>query len=119
MTAELPPATDLSQCSYLQVATTLANEEEALSLAHALVERRLAACVQVVGPVTSVYRWQGAIETSREWQCVMKTAGVRYAELVQTIIELHPYEVPELIASEIVAGSPAYLAWISQETKTL
>ncbi len=119
MMAELPPSTDGNHCSYLQVATTLASEAEALSLAQAIIERRLAACVQVVGPVTSVYRWQDTIETSREWQCVMKTIGMRYAELAQAIAELHPYEVPELIATEIVAGSPAYLAWIAQETKTL
>jgi periplasmic divalent cation tolerance protein len=117
MTADLPPQSDLSKCSYLQVATTLASEEEALRLAQAIIEQHLAACVQVVGPVTSVYRWRGAVETSREWQCVMKTSGACYAELAQAIAELHPYEVPELIATEIVAGSPAYLAWITQETK--
>lgn len=117
MTAELPNQTDLSTCSYLQVVTTLANEEEALRVAQAVVERRLAACVQVVGPVTSVYQWQGVVETSREWQCVMKTSGARYNELAQAVAELHPYEVPELIATEIIAGSPAYLAWITQETK--
>lgn len=116
MNAELPSQFNLRAGSYLQVATTLASEEEALRLAQAMVERRLAACVQIVGPVTSVYRWQGKIETSREWQCLLKTSAACYTELAQAMAELHPYEVPELIASEIVAGSPAYLAWIAQET---
>lgn len=117
MSADLPGPTDSKTCSYLQVATTLASEEEALRLAQAIIERRLAACVQIVGPVTGVYRWQGTVETSREWQCLMKTSGACYAELASAIAELHPYEVPELIATEIIAGSPAYLAWVAQETK--
>jgi periplasmic divalent cation tolerance protein len=118
MNANRSSPSEPSQAGYLQVVTTLASEAEALRLAEAIVARQLAACVLVVGPVSSVYRWQGVVETSREWQCEMKTRGALYAELVQALAELHPYELPELIATEIVAGSPAYLAWIEQETKS-
>jgi periplasmic divalent cation tolerance protein len=117
MTDQVSQPPEMSPQGYWQIATTLASEAEALQLAQAIVERRLAACVQVVGPITSVYRWQGAMETSREWQCLIKTPAACYDELASTILELHAYDVPELIATEIVAGSPTYLAWIAQETR--
>jgi periplasmic divalent cation tolerance protein len=98
---------------YLQVQTTVDSEAAAERLAAALVERRLAACVQVVGPVSSRYRWQGEVERSTEWICVAKTEASRYAELEAAIRELHSYEEPEIVATPIVAGSAGYLDWIS------
>lgn len=115
MSEPTPAPAESDAQGFLQVVTTLPSEQEAVQLAHAVVARRLAACVQIVGPLTSVYRWQGAVETSQEWQCLLKTTVACYAELASAINELHPYEVPELIATPIVCGSQAYLAWIKQE----
>lgn len=98
---------------YLQATTTTASEEEAKRIAAALVERRLAACVQVLGPIESRYRWRGKVEQSREWLCLAKTEASRYPELEATIGELHSYDEPEVIATPIVAGSNGYLAWIA------
>jgi periplasmic divalent cation tolerance protein len=102
---------------YLQVLTTIDSEEAAERLGEALVERRLAACVQVIGPISSRYRWQGKIERSTEWMCVAKTEATRYAELETAIRELHSYEEPEVVATPIVAGSPGYLRWVSRSVE--
>lgn len=99
---------------YLQVSTTTASEEEAQRIAAALIERHQAACVQVLGPVESRYRWRGEVETAREWLCLAKTAASRLSELEATVRELHGYEEPELVATPIVAGSPGYLEWIGE-----
>jgi periplasmic divalent cation tolerance protein len=98
---------------YLQVQTTAGSAEEAERIGAALVERRLAACVQTIGPISSRYRWQGEVETAREWLCLAKTEASRYAELEAAIRELHSYEEPEIVATPIVAGSAGYLEWIS------
>jgi periplasmic divalent cation tolerance protein len=105
--------------SYVQVVTTTARREEAERIARDLVEKRLAACVQIVGPITSVYRWQGKIETDQEWQCWCKTRGELFARVEEAIRALHPYEVPEILAMPIAAGSARYLAWLEVETITL
>ncbi len=97
---------------HLQVVTTVDAEEKAREIAHALVERRLAACAQVVGPIASVYWWQGRVETAREWMCVLKTRRDLYGELEQALRSLHPYEEPEILAVPIAAGSSTYLAWM-------
>jgi periplasmic divalent cation tolerance protein len=99
---------------HLQVQTTASSEEEAERIAAALVERRLAACVQVLGPIASKYRWKGAVESEREWLCLAKTEGSRYGEVEAAIRELHSYEEPEIIATPIVAGSEGYLDWVSE-----
>ena len=99
---------------HLQVLTTTASEEEAEKIAAALVERRLAACVQTLGPISSTYRWKGSVEREREWLCLAKTERSRYDELEAAIRELHSYEEPEVIATPIVAGSSGYLAWVSE-----
>jgi periplasmic divalent cation tolerance protein len=99
---------------YLQVQTTAGSEEEAERIAAALVERRLAACVQTIGPIASRYRWQGEVERAREWLCLAKTEAGRYPEVEAAIGELHSYEEPEVIATPIVAGSSGYLEWLSQ-----
>jgi periplasmic divalent cation tolerance protein len=102
----------MSDC--VQVLTTAGSEEEAGRIASLLVERRLAACVQVVGPVASRYRWRGKIEEEREWQCLAKTTRAAYAAIEAAIREAHSYEEPEIVATPIVAGSAGYLAWIDE-----
>jgi periplasmic divalent cation tolerance protein len=99
---------------YLQVLTTAGSEEEAERISTLLVERRLAACVQVVGPISSRYRWRGEIEQEREWLCLAKTEASRYDEVEAAIREAHSYDEPEVVATPIVAGSEGYLAWISE-----
>jgi periplasmic divalent cation tolerance protein len=98
----------------VQVLTTAGSEEEAGRIASLLVERRLAACVQVMGPIVSRYRWQGAIEEEREWQCLAKTTRTAYEAVEAAIREAHSYDEPEIIATPIVAGSAGYLAWVAE-----
>ncbi len=97
---------------YLLVATTAGNPEDARKLADLLVARQLAACVQIHGPIRSVYRWQGAVEAEEEWLLTAKTRQDRYPALESALQEAHPYDVPEIIATPIVAGSAAYLRWV-------
>ncbi len=99
---------------FLQVTTTTGSEEEAERISATLIERRLAACVQMLGPVSSRYRWQGKVETAQEWMCVAKTEASRYPELEAAIRELHSYDEPEIVATPIVAGRESYLAWIGR-----
>lgn len=101
--------------AYVQVTCTMGTAEEAERIARAVVEARLAACVQIIAPVTSVYWWRGAVERSTEWLCVMKTTGAKFEALRAAIRERHSYETPEIIATPIVAGDAGYLAWIGEE----
>ena len=94
------------------VFTTAGSEEEAGILARALVERRLAACVTIVPQVESVYRWNDAVESAREWLLVIKTTAASFPALREAILQLHSYEVPECIAVPIEDGSAGYLAWL-------
>lgn len=100
---------------FIQVTTAVGNREKAERIATALVELRLAACVQIVGPVQSMYRWQGQVEQANEWLCHAKTTRDRYDAVELAIRELHSYECPEIIASPIVAGSAAYLRWLNDQ----
>jgi periplasmic divalent cation tolerance protein len=102
---------------HLQVLTTTASEEEAATIAGALVEARLAACVQVIGPIASRYRWMGKLETAREWQCLAKTTRPRYDEVEIVIRGLNGYDEPEIVATEIVAGSSGYLEWVEEQVE--
>ena len=101
----------------LLVFTNLPDRASAEKLAALLVERRLAACVNVLPPCTSVYRWQGEIQRDEEHPLLIKTTQDRYAELELLIRAHHPYELPEIIAVPIVRGQPAYLQWIFFETR--
>lgn len=101
----------------LLVLTNVPDGATAQAIAHAVVGQRLAACVNVLPAVTSIYRWQGAMEQASEVTLLIKTTQARYAELEAAIKSAHPYEVPEIIASPIVAGLPAYLDWVAEETK--
>jgi len=100
---------------FVQITTTTGTRQDAEQIAAELVSRRLAGCVQVSGPIVSTYRWEGKTETQEEWLCTIKTAKARWADVQQAIEELHPYKVPEVIATEIVEGSEKYLAWLSGE----
>jgi periplasmic divalent cation tolerance protein len=97
-----------------QVTTTLPDRDTANRIGRRLVEERLAACAQVVGPVSSVYWWQGEVETAGEWYCHLKTSAGRVPALVARIRELHPYETPEIIAVPVSEGDAAYLKWIAE-----
>jgi periplasmic divalent cation tolerance protein len=100
----------------LLVLTNLPDRDAAMKLAHALVERRLAACVSLLAECTSIYRWQGAIESAREVPVLIKTRSALYEELEAAINDLHPYELPEIIAIPVVRGLAEYLAWVGEET---
>ena len=94
------------------VFSTAGTEDEASRIASALVERHLAACVNVVPGVSSTYRWQGAVKTDLEWLLVVKTRRDRFEAVRAAIRELHSYEVPEIVMLDIADGDAAYLAWI-------
>ena len=97
-----------------QVTTTLPDQAAAERLGRVLVEERLAACAQVVGPVWSTYHWQGAVERATEWYCHLKTTAARLPQLQSRIRELHPYDVPEIIALPVLDGDADYLRWIDE-----
>jgi periplasmic divalent cation tolerance protein len=97
--------------------STVAKAEDAERIAGELVERRLAACVNIVPGLVSVYRWKGAVERDTEVLLVMKTRGERLEALRQALVDLHPYEVPELVALPIVGGHPPYLAWLDESVR--
>jgi len=100
----------------LVIFCTCPDRETATRLARTLVEERLAACVNAIGGVVSTYRWQDKIEVDDEVLLLIKTTADQYEALEARLIELHPYEVPEVLAIEPVAGSAPYLAWLNRET---
>jgi periplasmic divalent cation tolerance protein len=100
----------------LEVTTTLPSIEAAEHLAKSLVEQRLVACAQIVGPVQSVYRWEGAIEHCTEWRLVLKTIPERREPLLVAIRQFHPYQVPEIAIHTVVWAEPAYRAWAIAQT---
>jgi periplasmic divalent cation tolerance protein len=96
------------------VLTTASSEEEARKIAHHLVERNLAACVNLVPQITSIYRWQGKVEEAREWLLIVKTTAAAFAQVREAIAELHSYDVPDCISLPIEDGSQNYLQWIAE-----
>ena len=96
------------------VLTTAGSREEAEKIAHALVERHLAACVNIVGPIHSVYRWRGKVESANEHLLLIKTTAARFDAVATAIRELHSYDLPECIELAIESGSAEYLEWIEQ-----
>ncbi len=101
----------------LLVFTNLPDRDAAESLANTLIEEKVAACVNILGTCTSVYRWQGAVENADEIPLLIKTTGARYAALEAVIRRLHPYELPEIIAVPLAQGLPGYLQWVADETR--
>jgi periplasmic divalent cation tolerance protein len=104
------------QDGFLQVTTTTDSESEARKLAELAVGSRLAACGQVMSPITSVYWWQGKVENAQEWMVVLKTTAGRVERLMERLRAEHSYDTPEIVAVPIVSGDPAYLDWIATET---
>ena len=99
------------------VLSTTGSREEGERIAHALVERRLAACVNLVGPIASVYRWQEKVERAEEFLLIIKTDAGSFPDVREAIAELHSYELPECIALAIEAGSAEYLDWIGDSVE--
>jgi len=102
---------------FIKVTTTTDKKEDAGRISKAIVENRLAACVQVSGPITSTYWWNGNMEETEEWLLTMKTRKDLYPKLEQAIKNFHPYEVPEIVAVPIGAGSKEYFDWLVKETE--
>lgn len=100
---------------FIQVTTTTETKADAERIASELVEARLAACVQIVGPIKSIYRWKGKIETAGEWLCLIKSREEHYGAIERTIRALHPYETPEIVAVALTGGSRDYLDWLRGE----
>lgn len=96
----------------LQVSTTTGDRAVAERIATELVDRRLAACVQISGPILSTYLWEGSVETSEEWLCTAKTVEDHFHAIEEIINKLHPYDTPELIATPITHASERYAAWL-------
>jgi periplasmic divalent cation tolerance protein len=110
-------AVERKMSRYIQVVTTVDSKEDATRIAQHLVENQAAACVQVVGPMESTYRWEGALETNEEWRCLIKTEKRHFNAVRRLISAMHPYEVPEIISLPILQGSREYLGWISEQVK--
>jgi periplasmic divalent cation tolerance protein len=101
---------------FIEVHTTIDSKDAAQKMAETIVSKRLAACVQVSGPIASTYWWQGKIEQAEEWVCTAKTQRELYSDLEQTIRAVHSYDVPEILAVDVTTGNAAFLDWIVQET---
>jgi periplasmic divalent cation tolerance protein len=99
----------------IEVTTTVDSESVAISLATQIVTCRLAACIQITGPIQSIYRWQGEICQSHEWRCTMKSLECKTSALVEMICNLHPYEVPEILVQSIDGCSDAYRQWLTEQ----
>jgi periplasmic divalent cation tolerance protein len=99
------------------VISTIDSEDAARSLAAGVVEANLGACAQVVGPITSVYRWEGAVHSDTEWRIEIKTAADRVAALVEHLKAEHSYDTPEIVATPITGGSAEYLSWVVDQTR--
>ena len=104
--------------SAIVVLVTVGSEQEAETIATALLEERLAACVNVASPVRSLYRWEGRIADDREWQLIIKTQARLFEALAARVRALHSYDVPEIIALPVLAGTTDYVDWIQNETKS-
>ena len=99
------------------VLTTAGSEQEARKIANSLVERRLAACVNILPKIESVYRWKGEVDSANEWLLLIKTRAEKFAAVRDAILELHSYEIPECIVLQIEDGSLPYLQWLDESTQ--
>ena len=100
------------------VFATAGSEQEASRIAHHLVENQLAACVNIVPQIASIYRWQGKVEEAREWLLIVKTTAAAFEKVRDAIRELHSYDLPECISVNIEDGSPEYLQWMADSVKS-
>jgi periplasmic divalent cation tolerance protein len=113
--ADAPLLVDAS--AVVELRTTFSCRDRAAACARHLIDKRLAACVQIEGSVTSIYRWQGVIETAEEFRCTCKTSVARAAACSAAILAVHEYAIPELLAV-VAQASPAYAAWVQAEVQT-
>jgi periplasmic divalent cation tolerance protein len=104
------------QAKFIVVLVTCGSEEGALKIARSLVENRLAACISLISPVRSIYRWEGKILDEKEWILIIKTRKDRFKKLEKEVKSLHSYAVPEIIGLPVVEGSIPYLKWIKETT---
>jgi len=112
----VPSPVVIAEDSLLEITTTFGDREAAVACGRSLVEARLAACVQIDGPVTSLYRWQGAIEMAEEWRCTCKTLPTARDACVAAIRAEHPYDTPQLVVASVGASS-AYAAWATEQVE--
>jgi periplasmic divalent cation tolerance protein len=105
------------RAEYVVVLTTLPADADGAAFGRSLVDERLAACVNLLAPMDSVYRWEGQVEQERERQVIIKTSRARLSDLWDRVRELHPYEVPEFLVLTIADGNEAYLRWVGEATK--
>jgi periplasmic divalent cation tolerance protein len=103
----------MSDADCVVVLVTVRDESEGHTLGHSAVDERLAACCNLIGPIRSVYRWEGRINDEVEWLVILKTTAAGFDRLRQRILELHSYETPEVVAVPVVAGSASYLRWVA------
>lgn len=101
----------------IAIQTTTGSRHDAQQLAAALVDQRLAACVQITGPIESTYRWQGKLETSEEWLLTIKTRRERFADVERVILAMHSYEQPEIVAFPATAATAGYERWLLEQTQ--
>jgi periplasmic divalent cation tolerance protein len=106
-----------SKSEAIVVLVTCGSEEEAEKIANSLIEERLAACVNMISPVRSIYRWEGKIWDEREWMLIIKTQKRRFEELEKRVKSLHSYSVPEIVALPVVEGFAPYLKWLEENTE--
>jgi len=107
--------TDMTE--YIQVVTTVENKADAEKIAKNLVEKRISACVQIIGPLTSYFQWQGKLDSAQEYLCLIKSRADLFPALETEIRSMHPYEVPEILATPITNGGKDYLNWLASELK--
>jgi periplasmic divalent cation tolerance protein len=105
---------DLQNSSLVEITTTVGNSADAERIAEALVEKRLSGCVQIAGPITSVYRWQGDVHRDQEWRCTIKTTAELMGQVIGFIKEIHPYETPEILCLPILFAHPDYERWLRE-----
>lgn len=101
----------------VQIITTTAEQSTAREIAGRLIERRLAACVQIDGPLESHYRWEGVVEQGTEWRLTIKTTSEATEQVIAAVRDYHPYDEPEILVTPITGGSPGYLRWIADEVE--
>lgn len=106
-----------NKSKYIQISTAVAKRSDAERIAKILSKKNLSACTQIIGPVTSIYKWKGKTKKSKEWLCIIKTESVHYKATEKTIKEIHPYKLPEIVAVPIVEGSREYLRWMLKQLK--
>ncbi len=100
---------------FIQIHVTAAEKSDADRIASLVVEKRLAACAQVSGPITSIYWWKGKIETTQEYRLTLKTRAALFDKVAATVRDAHPYETPEIVATPLTHLSPDYAAWLDSE----